>query len=202
MAKTLRIALALTLLAARPLAAQDAPRERLPWTLQFEIRGEFARALGDLQELVGSEPGFGLGAAGRLWLTDAVAVYAGWDWFRFANVVDSTRAEFSEPGFRGGAQYQARIGSSPLQPFVYAGAFNSRPRLELRRGGETEAIRFERSWGGEVGGGVVVPLGSRLSLVPEARYRFHEVQASSGAASVPEVDIRYLGLNVGILWSP
>jgi hypothetical protein len=198
----LRIVLALTLLTALPLAAQEDTSRRTPWTLQFEVRGEFARALGDLQDLVGSEPGFGLGVAGRLWLSDAAAVYAGWDWYRFANVVDSTRAEFTDPGFRAGAQYQARLGSSSVQPFVYAGAFNSRPKLELRRGDEREAIRFDRSWGGEVGGGVVVPLTSHISLVPEARYRLHDVETSSSDASVRELDVRYLGLNIGILYAP
>jgi hypothetical protein len=197
-AMTLRTALAAILLTAGSLSAQDQEGEPPRQRFEVELRGELALPLGELEDLVTQELGAGLGVAGRYWPLPYAAVYGGWDWFRFDEVVGQEEIKVYDSGFRGGVHLQRELGTSRVEPFVYGGVTSGRGRVVRREAETTERIRYRRSWGGEVGGGIVLPVRSRLSVVPEARYRTREAKAETEGSSVPELNIEYLGFNLGV----
>ena len=198
-ATTVRAALAATLLMAGNLSAQDLESEEARQRFEVEFRGELARPLGELQDLVSDELGVGLGVAARYWPLPHAALYGGWDWFRFDEVVGQEEVRVTDPGFRGGVHLQAELGTSGVEPFLYAGVTSGRGKVVRRTAASTERIGYRRSWGQEVGGGIVLPVRSWLSVVPEGRYRTREARSSAATSSVPELDIEYIGFNLGIL---
>jgi hypothetical protein len=198
-AMTFRAALAATLLMAGTLSAQESEGEAARQRFEVEFRGELARPLGELEDLVAGDLGLGLGVAGRYWPLPYGALYGGWDWFKFDEVVGNEEIEVFDTGFRGGVHLQAEFGTPGVEPFLYGGVTSGGARVVRREAEATERIRYRRSWGHEIGGGVVLPIRSWLSVVPEARYRFRKASSEASTSSVPELDIEYIGFNVGIL---
>jgi hypothetical protein len=203
---TLRLATAAILFSFSPVFAQEAPVEEGQRRFSFEIRGELAKAVGSFDEVVGDDLGSGFGAAVRLWLTGSAALYGGWDWFQFDDIVGDTATvgetavELTDPGFRGGVLFQMDSPGRQLEPFLYAGVITTKPKLEETSPTDVVVItKYERSLGGEVGGGLVIPLGRVISLVPEARFRFHNADAPSDAAA-PDLETKYVGFNVGLVF--
>jgi hypothetical protein len=197
-AMTLRTALAATMLMAGTLSAQEPESGPERGRFEVEFRGELALPVGELQDLVTSEPGVGLGVAGRFWPVQYAALYGGWDWFRFDEVVGDEAIKATDAGFRGGVHIQTELGTTGVEPFLYGGVTNGGARVVRRKATTTERIRYGRAWGQEVGGGIVLPIRSWLSVVPEARYRTRKA-SSNATSSVPELNVEYVGLNLGIL---
>lgn len=82
-------------------------------------------------------------------------------------------------------------------PWLRAGVIT--PSIENAPLGEGPGAGFGRSdrgWGGEVGGGLRVPLGERFGLSPGARL----VASRVGAGELDPVTLRWIVFDVGLTW--
>lgn len=171
-------------------------------TPQFalEVRGGYAIPTGDWNEDDTFENGFGFGASAIAMVTPQIGVYAGWESFTFNVEEDEegVEADATDVGFRGGVTVNVPLAASPnLTPFVELGALYNKLEISASGDGASIEIESESSLGFEVGAGVDVSLGQRLSVVPVVRYRQHAVEFEDIDSEDSE-DISYVVVGVGL----
>lgn len=184
------LATGLLLVSAGAAAAQD--RSQLQ-SISLEGRAELAFPTGEMRTGLGLDEGFGLGVAARYRFTQALAVYLGWDRFRFRGDADAAETVLTDSGFRlGGQLYLPGSPSRPVVPFVTAGLLYDRVEVERTLPTGTVRDRADRGAGAEGGVGALISLGRGIRIIPEGRYRSHS----------PELDgsgrVSYFGVNLGL----
>lgn len=170
--RPLSYALALASVVALPLAAQTPSR----WSVEVN-----ADAAIPTRSLAGADlrTGFGLGANLRFRLQPHLAAYGGWEYhhFRTDQLIPNRTETFDveDTGYTFGLRFE-----HPLRGEGIPGA--SGPSWFVRAGGLATHIETENDAGSlvgdtghglgfEVGGGMALPLGSRLVVTPGVRYR-------------------------------
>ena len=158
---------------AAVLAAADAAQAQLPTTpLSVVVRGGLVFPSGDLadeDELGGVESGVTLGADLEFAFTPMFSAYAGYSWNQFG-IEDVDDADVTDQGFHAGVIANFAAGS--ISPFVKAGAVMH--NLSISVDDESEDAEDE-SIGFQVGGGVNIPLGNRLTVVPGVTYTSYKI---------------------------
>lgn len=174
----LRILIAATVLAAWARPEEAAAQQR--WTL------ELSPATGIVTD---NPPDFDLrfgfgGEAGLVFrITPEVGLYTGWNWHRFTGDTQDADASVEIAGYAFGVRLEHPIGAagSPAVMIRLGGSWN---HLEFGAGASSEPdSRSGIGW--EIGGGLSIPLSSRWTLTPAARYRAtrHDVRVGDGTAS-------------------
>ncbi len=185
---------------ATGLQAQDG----LP--VGVEARGGIAFPSGEWNEDGDPGTGFGVTAIIPVGGSQRFAIYGGWERYSF----DLDEGGDPEGGEFDAANSGARLGVEfmlplprriPVVPFVLGGATYSRLTLAARGGGASVEFESDRSLGFEIGGGIKVPLGAVLTMIPMIRYGSHpaEFEALSGLEAEEEIGrITFdLGLRLG-----
>ena len=168
-------------------------------SFNLELRGEVAVPTSQMDEQLGLKTGFGIGVAAKYSVARPLAIYAGWDRFRFNGATSDFATRVIDGGFRLGIQAGSPRSERRAQPFATAGAVFNRASLELRDSLATRNLRGDRAWGYEVGGGLSVPVLQGVWLVPETRYRAHANSWGIGSAPDLDTDVSYLALNLGVV---
>lgn len=183
------LATGLLLASAGGTAAQDASPLQ---AISLEGRAELAFPTGDVRA-VGLDAGYGIGVAARYRFTRPLAVYLGWDRFRFRGDVDSVETVLTDSGFRlGGQLYLPGSPVRPVVPFVTAGLLYDRVEVERTADSAPVRERSDRGAGVEAGVGALIGLGRGIRIIPEGRYRTH-------SPDLEGVDrVSYFGVNLGL----
>lgn len=149
--------------------AQFGPR-RSP--LSLEIRGHLAFPTGDLADEFQSggdlETGGGVAGDVTFQLTPLLGLYGGGSWTQYG-VEDFEEANYEDYGFEAGAKLTLPIAGA-LSPFLRGGAVFHQVRLNVDDDLGDDLDFEDEEIGFEVGGGINIPLGPTLSLVPSVRY--------------------------------
>jgi len=168
-------------------------------SFNLELRGEVAVPTAEMDEQLDLKTGFGFGVAAKYSVARPLAIYLGWDRFRFNGATSDFAARVVDRGFRLGLQAGIPQPDRRVRPFATAGAVFNRASLELRDSTATHDFRADRSAGYELGGGLRVPVAQGIWVVPEARYRAHASSWNTTLLTDPEIDISYLALNLGVV---
>lgn len=184
------LAAGLLLASAGGAAAQDSSPLQ---SISLEGRAELAFPTGDARAVLGLDAGYGIGVVGRYRFTRPLAVYLGWDRFRFRGNVDSVETVLTDSGFRlGGQLYLPGSPSRPVIPFVTAGVLYDRVEVERTAASGPVRERADRGGGMEGGLGALIGLGRGVWIIPEGRYRTHS----------PDLEgmdrVSYFGVNLGL----
>jgi hypothetical protein len=169
MKKTLGL---LSLVAA---AAFSAPvQAQLPnvTPFAFEVRGGLAFPTGDLKDTeddVGSvESGVTFGANVTFHFMPMLGIYAGYTYNQFG-VEGLEELDLTDQGFNAGVRIAVPTPLIPIDPYLKAGLVYN--QLSFSFDGEDEDfIDSDHSLGFEVGAGVGIGLGPKLSFTPQVTY--------------------------------
>jgi len=139
--------------------------------------------------------GFEFGAAYRL--LPHLAIYTGWSWNKFP---EDSHLDFEqeETGYMAGLQFRHPISTSRIEYQLKAGATYKHIETENSAGkiiGDTG-----HGWGWQAGGGVILPIAKRWSLVPEIRYNSLKRDIIPGNGS-STATLNYLSASLGISWA-
>lgn len=163
----------------------------------FEVRGGLAFPTGDFgesEEDVGSiESGYTVGANATYHFMPLLGVYAGYTYNRFG-VEGLEELDVLDQGFSAGVRVAVPTPLIPIDPYVKAGlVFNS---LSFEFDGDGgEFIDSDNSLGYEVGAGVGIGLGPKLSFTPQVTYTSYEPQYDGEG---DDFDVQHIRVDVGL----
>jgi hypothetical protein len=193
------LALAATTLA--PIAGQGQQPVRSPsaWSLEFNMDGNFPTAkLGD----AALDFGLGFGGTVRYQLMRHLQGYAGWEWhqLRSDELRGSEEIDIEVTGYAVGLRFE--------HPFRGEGGWGQGAGYWVRAGGLIEHLELEdedgdpvtdtkHGLGWEAGGGLALPLNTRISLTPGVRYRSLARELTIGSTT-RDVTLRYVTATVGV----
>ncbi len=215
------IAAAALLLAAVPAAAQVSP-------FSVEVRGRAAFPTGDFGEEDeagggGVETGWGGSLTGYYQATPTLAVYAGYSFTRFPTDLGDLEAELEflgiedasididDKGFDAGLR--ATVPAGAATGFLRGGVVYHRADVQLSEDLEDaisiifdpDELDSDWSLGYQVGAGLLLPLGPRLSASLGASYTSYEPQFDDESAD-PELsaegDLSYASIELGLEFRP
>ena len=218
MRKTLMLSAAL-LLAALPAQAQTSP-------FSLEVKGRIAFPTGDFaeeeQDGSGIKTGWGGGLTGTFQVTPILGIYAGFSSTRFdtdlgeleedlEGVVEDPEIHITDAGLDAGVRATLPVLNNGL--FVRGGLVYHRVGVDLSDELEEileefeieeEDLDSEWSLGYELGAGVLVPLGPRLSVSVGGAYTRYspEFEEDDGSGEEPvttaEDDVSFASVEVGL----
>ena len=162
-------------------------------SLEFRPAVDFAtKKLGDATLKTG------VGAEGLLayYFNPAIAVYGGWSWNKFGSNqrINGTNLDFDETGYSYGLQFLLPLGQSKIQFLARGGGLYN--HIEVEKGNDI-INDSGHGFGWQVEGGVAIPLGSSLKLLPSLRYRSLSRNITIQSAE-KSVDLDYLSVGLGI----
>jgi len=165
----------LGLLSLAAAAAFSAPvQAQLPsmTPFAFEIRGGLAFPTGDFgsdEADVGTvESGTTLGANVTFHFMPMLGIYAGYTHNVFG-VEGLEELEIVDQGFSGGLRIAVPTPMIPIDPYLKAGVVYNELSFEFDGSGE-DFIDSDRSLGFEIGAGIGIGLGPKLSITPQVTY--------------------------------
>jgi hypothetical protein len=162
-------------------------------SLEFRPAVDFAtKKLGDAN----LKPGFGAEGILAYHFTPAIAVYAGWSWNKFGSNQknNGTNLDFDETGYSYGLQFLVPIAESKIDFFARGGGLYN--HIEVEEGNDI-INDSGHGFGWQVEGGVAIPVGDRLKLLPTIRYRSLSRNVTIERIEKP-VDLNYLSTGLGI----
>jgi opacity protein-like surface antigen len=148
--------------------------------------------------------GFGFEGTVSYRFLSSVAVYAGWDWHRFTTDTEGPSfigedVDVEETGYVLGLRYQHELGEANSPAVMLRGGVTLN-HIEL----EDEAGDLEsdsgHGLGYEVGAGFSLPLGERVRLGLEGRYRSLDRDLTVDSITLP-VTLAYATAELGLRWS-
>ncbi len=167
----------------------------------FQIRGGRFEPSGDLRDdEVGwkgeTRGGVGFGMGFTFPIVGPLGTYVGFGQYRFTcqEGVCPPDEKWESTGFDVALRYVLRQGNR-LRPWLQVGLHTHRLRSELQ---ESTGNREAHSHGGggyEVGGGLLIQVGERMSLSPGIRYGRGEAPYSDRG----DIRLRYLVLDLGLV---
>ncbi len=164
----------------------------------FEVRGGLAFPTGDFgetEEDVGSvETGYTVGANATYHFMPLLGVYAGYTYNRFG-VEGLDELAVMDQGFNAGVRVAVPTPLIPIDPYVKAGlVYNS---LSFEFDGEGEGfVESDNSLGYEVGAGVGISLGPKLSFTPQVTYTSYEPQYDG--VEEDDFKVQHIRVDVGL----
>lgn len=173
------------------LQAQDK------WSVELRSGAAFAtEELGDAD----LDTGFGFEANCSYRFLPHLSTYIGWGWNQFSSEqsVFGSELDFEETGYIFGLQFIHPIFDSKLKYMLGAGGIYNHIETENKEGDIIDDTGHGLGW--QVESGLVIPLGSKIHLMPSVRYRSlsREIEVSNTSK---EVDLKYLSTSVGISWT-
>ncbi|HEX8674896.1 MAG TPA: outer membrane beta-barrel protein [Longimicrobium sp.] len=167
-----KITMGLVALAAVAFAG-SAQAQAMPVSpFSVEVRGGLAFPTGDLNDVADS--GITVGANGTYMFTPMLGLYAGFTYnsFSLGEEADDLDVDGSVNTYGFDAGVKAMFGSPtlPVTPFLKGGLVYHKLQLEIEDIDLGEDDDTDFGLGFEVGGGVMVPLGPRLSFTPAVSY--------------------------------
>ncbi|HEX8209898.1 MAG TPA: outer membrane beta-barrel protein [Longimicrobium sp.] len=169
MKKTLGL---LSLVAAAAFAAPVQAQIPNVTPFAFEVRGGLAFPTGDLKDTeddVGSvESGVTFGANVTFHFMPMLGIYAGYTHNRFG-VEGLEELELTDQGFNAGVRIAVPTPLIPIDPYVKAGLVYNQLSFTFD-GDDEDFVDSDRSLGFEIGAGVGIGLGPKLSFTPQVTY--------------------------------
>ena len=164
---------------AASLAAWSSANAQARWSA--ELDGGLALPTG---QLAGADlkTGFGFGANLRYRLQPHLSAYTGWEWhsFRTDALLGANKIDVDDTGYTFGLRFEHPI-AARATGWLRGGGLANHIELEDEAGhiiGDTG-----HGFGFEVGCGLTIPIGMRLSLTPGVRYRSLSRDLKVGAAT-------------------
>ena len=129
-----------------------------------------------------------------------LSVYGGWSWTKFMaeNSFAGSDMDFEETGYTFGLKFVHPIGESRLSYLIAGGGTYNHIEVENAEGEMISDSGHGMGW--QIEGGIVVPIGESVNLVPGVRYRSLTRSIPNGGTDVP-VQLSYISLGVGVMWS-
>jgi hypothetical protein len=184
--------------AALLAGAQPASAQTIP--VAVEVRGAYAIPSGDWNEDGLFENGFGAGATVTAMVAPHRGIYVGWDMFRFP--VDEEElgvdadADGTDAGFRAGLASFIAIPWVPgTQLFSELGLVYNTFEISASDGGSSAGVESEWGLGYEATVGFTIQAAPRLDVVPNVRYRQHQVEFEDVDGSDT---VQYFAFGVGL----
>lgn len=172
-----------------PAAAQS------PWAI--EVMGGAAFPM---ETFVGVDLNTGFGGEVDLHyrLLPQLAGYVGWSWHRFTTDQPLAAAEVDveETGYAFGLRYERPL---TMRSTIWLRAGGTANHLELEDDDGELIDDTGHGLGWEVGGGLSIPLGTRLLLTPGVRYRALSRDVEIGGVTT-SADLRYLTVGAGVVF--
>jgi opacity protein-like surface antigen len=167
-----KIATGLVVLAAAALAG-SAQAQAIPVSpFSVEVRGGLAFPTGDLDDI--ADNGITVGANGSYMFTPMLGLYAGFTYNAFSLLDEAEDAgvdgSINTYGFDAGVKAMFATPTLPVTPFLKGGLVYHKVELDVDDLDLGEEGDSDFGLGFEVGGGVMVPLGPRLSFTPAVSY--------------------------------
>jgi opacity protein-like surface antigen len=179
--------------AAAMLAGAGVASAQGRWSVELSGGAAFAtEKIGDAD----LNTGFGLGLTGRYRFLPHLAVYGGWDWHHFTvdQPVGGEDVDIEDTGYTFGLRFEHPL-VSRVAGWVRAGGTANHIELENESGSLVSDSGHGLGW--EIGGGLSVPIGTRLTLTPGVRYRSLSRDVEIGGVTTP-TDLRYVVAGAGI----
>jgi hypothetical protein len=130
-------------------------------------------------------------------LLPPLSVYAGWSWNRFAldQSFAGVKADFEETGYTFGLQYRYPLAQSNVKLQFGVGGIYNHIEVENTEGNSIGDSGHGLGWQAEAG--LLLPLGSRLSIMPGIRYRSlsRDIEIAS---TITDFDFNYLSGGVSL----
>lgn len=178
------------------LTAQTANAQRR-WSAEFRPGVNFAT-----QNLGSTNLNTGFGYEGTIAyrFLPHVAAYGGWSWNRFsaAESVAGNDVDFEETGYMLGLQLIHPIGVSKISYLIRAGGTYNHVETENAAGTTVNDTGHGLGW--QAGAGLAIPLGNRIQLIPEVRYRSLSRDMKTDQLTTP-VKLDYISAGVGLAFS-
>jgi opacity protein-like surface antigen len=189
----------LSLVAATALAAPAHAQLPNVTPLSFEVRGGLAFPTGDFGEDSGDETGdiksgTTLGANVTFHFMPLIGIYGGYTYNSF-DVEGEDDASVIDQGFNAGVRVAIPTPLIPIDPYVKAGLVYNQLELEGSEGGVTFGIESDRSLGFEVGAGVGIGLGPKLSFTPQVTYTRYEPKFDGEGL---DINVEHIRVDVGL----
>ena len=190
-----KIALGLLFVAAAAAPAHAQLPNFTPFSL--EVRGGLVFPTGDFGESeddVGSiESGYTWGANATYHFIPLVGIYGGYTRNQF-DVEGLEELDVIDEGFSAGVRLAVPTPLIPIDPYVKAGLVYNTLSFEFD-GDDEEFIDSDRSLGFEVGAGVGIGLGPKLSVTPAVTYTRYEPQYDGEG---DDFKVEHLRVDVGL----
>lgn len=125
-----------------------------------------------------------------------LAVYAGWGWNKFGSdqQLNGTELEYEETGYTYGLQFTHPIKESRMSVMVRAGGLYN--HIEVEEGNDINADSGH-GFGWQVEGGLVMPLGEKLRVIPSVRFRSLGRDLTIEGVT-KSVDLNYISAGLGL----
>ena len=188
----------LSLVAASSFAAPAHAQLPNFTPFSFEVRGGLAFPRGDMAETeedVGSvKSGYTVGVNATYHFMPLLGVYAGYTYNNFG-VEGLDELKVIDQGFGLGVRAAIPTPLIPIDPYVKAGLVLNELSFEFE-GEDDEFIESDRSLGFEIGAGVGIGLGPKLSFTPQVTYTRYEPQYEG--ESDGDFKVEHIRVDVGL----
>ncbi|HEX8362059.1 MAG TPA: outer membrane beta-barrel protein [Longimicrobium sp.] len=166
----------LSLVAAAAFAAPAHAQLPNVTPFSFEVRGGLVFPRGDLTETAAdvapAESGITYGANATFHFMPMLGIYAGYTRNQFG-VEGLDELDVIDEGFSGGLRVAIPTPLIPIDPYFKAGVVYNTLSFEFD-GDDAEFVDSDRSLGFEVGAGIGIGLGPKLSFTPQVTYTRYE----------------------------
>lgn len=167
-----KITTGLLALATAALAG-SAQAQAIPVSpFSVEVRGGLAFPTGDLEDV--AESGITVGANGTFMFTPMLGLYAGFTYNSFGLAEEAEAlgvdGSINTYGLDAGVKAMFATPTLPVTPFLKGGLVYHKVELDIEDLDLGDEDDTDFGLGFEVGGGVMVPLGPRLSFTPAVSY--------------------------------
>ncbi len=194
-----KIATGLVALAAVALAGSAQAQVMPVSPFSVEVRGGLAFPTGDLADV--ADNGITVGANGTFMFTPMLGLYAGFTYNSFS-LGDEFEAlgvdgSINDYGLDAGVKAMFATPALPVSPFLKGGLVYHKLELDLEGVDLGEDNDTDYGLGFEVGGGVMVPLGPRLSFTPAVTYSSYKPK-SDGQEQDDDEKVSSFRVDVGL----
>jgi len=187
----------LSLVAAAAFAAPVQAQLPNVTPFSFEVRGglafprgEFAEEDDDLQV----ESGTTLGANVTFHFMPLLGIYGGYTYNRFG-IEGADDVDLVDQGLNAGVRVAVPTPLIPIDPYVKAGLVFNKVDLVGDTGGEDLVDSSDRSLGFEVGAGIGIGIGPKLSFTPQVTYTRYALKFDGESA---DLDVEHIRVDVGL----
>jgi opacity protein-like surface antigen len=179
------------IMCAQPAVAQKR------WSFELRSGVDFAT------EKLGDETlktGYGFEGTLAYQFIPSLGIYGGWSWNNFASdqTFEGNKLDFNETGYCAGLQLIHPFRNSKISYMLKGGATYNHIETENSEGKIVDDSGHGLGW--QAGAGLAIPLGNRIQLIPEIRYRSLSRDITLGGITTP-VELNYVSRSLGLSFS-
>lgn len=165
-----------------------------------EVRAGAALPTGDFGDVVST--GWTVGVDGTFNITPMFGIYGGYSYSSYALDEELEElfgeADITEQGFDAGIKATLGGGTLPFTPYLRGGLIYHKLDGEFEDGDVDEGEELDYELGFEVGGGLMFPLGPRISVTPSVSYTSFSLSAEDDELEAFDVDISTFKVGIGL----